>query len=861
MGTEHTVGDNEVLLGIAQKYDFRTTDPILAANPGLRDLAGGNYDVLRPGTKLAIPDATAVSLSAATSATHVYTVKKQQKDLIITLQMPDGTPIPNVASIKLIANQKEFPGQDEGKGTWRWPDYPVQAGEAELHVSLYYNTHQQGAPALKFGARAGRRMYKEPAITLHVGGMDPLTAGTAEERGRAVQKLLSNLGYYSEPIDGDLKSERARAALRKFQSLHHLKIVDGLDNATQHRLIDEVQNPLKSAAVPPLASDPESCNFALKLGTEAGSTPETVTLWSEYLEPTSPDQTTRTELGKNQRFFPAVVYVAPSDAGSTSNLNVIRMKPRRFIFLDSGRWLNKARDFSVIWGRHVYLCQFAPGGAAGLPLNGARKGLDTDFFTGMKQMVKVVTRATAHWAPEGEFDWDHLLVVIPDLHLMTAANGAIWRDEFILDPELDLLYFAEQLKTVTALRNKLKVIQIGDAYDLWVGREPRLWKENEQVKMELIAPPDQCWSCGKPGCEGHPQRGKGSCPGHWLCGRVRPARCTGHDMEGSSCPTTVFRRDNEMPTFWSCGRAWPPCPEDHTGPEQICRDERENPGMLWKCRKLVPPCPGHFKPGQSCPETVDAVGWIRSWIRQIQGYEGAWVEPLLRKRQSLPALPMLWKRQPLPNGESLASLDAKLTHDNIWLNPAEAAFRLIALFADLRFLYGNHDSYMIDRGITAGLPARERIIEIGGVFVEHGHRLEATLQFLPVPKNQDGAVTGYKATMSVYRNRGRLMRMAERGIKPVAVADDFFDWVGEVVGPHFADGSVKPGFEGVVFLDNAADSGAKGAEQPQYRGEYAQVWLGRNSRKEPDKMPPHVFVIGHTHCPMMSYIDIVFDVV
>src|ERR1035437_8749253 len=524
MGTEHSVGDNEVLLGIAQKYGFRTTDPIVAANPRLKDLAGGNYDVLQPGTTLAIPDKTAVSVPAATSAKHTYTVKNQQKDLIITLQMPDGTPIPNVASIKLIANQTELPGQEDGKGEgrWRWPDYPVQAGEAELHVSLYYNKQEDG------GAVA---TYEEPAIKLYVGGMDPCT-GSAEEVGRAVQKLLSNLGYYSGDIDGKLETPDARAALRKFQSLHHgLEIADGLDDATAQRLIDEAQNGLKPAAVPPLASDPDNCNFALPLGTEADSTPELVTRWSKYLEPTSLDQTTRTELGQNQRFFPAVVYVAPSDAGSTTNLNAIRMRPRRFIFLDSGRWLKEKRDFSVIWGRHVYLCHFAPKGADKLPLEGARKGLDTDFFTGMKRMVeesagatvpgpvnielpgtklmvpestgapteeslvKVITRATAHWAPEGEFDWEHLIVVIPDLHLMTAANGRIFRDEFVLDPELELLHFASKLQNVAALTGKLKIIQIGDSYDLWVGREPRLWKENEKVQMELIAPPDQRWSC------------------------------------------------------------------------------------------------------------------------------------------------------------------------------------------------------------------------------------------------------------------------------------------------------------------------------------------------------------------------------
>ena len=468
-----------------------------------------------------------------------------------------------------------------------------------------------------------------------------------------------------------------------------------------------------------------------------------------------------------------------------------------------------------------------------------------------------MARATAHWAPEGEFDWDHLIVVIPDLHLMTAANGKSFRDEFVLDPELDLLHFAWQLENLTALTGKLKIIQIGDSYDLWVGREPRLWKERNDVKMELIAPPDQRWGCGKMGCAGHPQKTE-SCPNRlWSCGRAIPP-CYGHEINGGEsypCPTKDYRGH---PTAWDCGRAWPECPWNHTAPQQFCSDEWTNPGMLWKCRKLVPLCPGHAKPGDACPdmEEGDAVAWIRSWIGQIQG-KGAWVESLLTNR---------FRERP----ERLESLKAMLTRggeEPVWLNPAELAFRLMA--QDLQFLYGNHDNYLdpdiigdIAGDIIAGLPAREHVIEVGRVFVEHGHRLEATLFGMSKFRNEDGAKTGYESTMSVYKNRERMTTMTERGQKPIAVAEDLVDWLGEIFGSvGDKDPWVKPGFEGVAWLESMADKGAMRAQQPQYWGEYARVWLGRASLKEQGKMPPHVFVIGHTHCPTMSYIDIVFDVV
>jgi hypothetical protein len=46
-------------------------------------------------------------------------------------------------------------------------------------------------------------------------------------------------------------------------------------------------------------------------------------------------------------------------------------------------------------------------------------------------------------------------------------------------------------------------------------------------------------------------------------------------------------------------------------------------------------------------------------------------------------------------------------------------------------------------------------------------------------------------------------------------------------------------------------------QQPQYWRQFARVWLGRTwAKTEVKEKSPHIFVIGHTHNPKLSYIDL-----
>ena len=173
------------------------------------------------------------------------------------------------------------------------------------------------------------------------------------------------------------------------------------------------------------------------------------------------------------------------------------------------------------------------------------------------------------------------------------------------------------------------------------------------------------------------------------------------------------------------------------------------------------------------------------------------------------------------------------------LNPGEQAYRTLeaALGADtgVVYVYGNHDDYLILDEVTAaaGLAPRRRFFEPPGLFMEHGHRMEARFwgPFSVLPHNYDGDPSGYDATIGEYRRRL------------------------ETFGRRASAGAEARGtLAGAVDVKKLADLWAAIRDQPQYWGEQAQVWLGRQG--EGTLKPPHVFVIGHTHMPKLLYVDI-----
>jgi hypothetical protein len=267
-------------------------------------------------------------------------------------------------------------------------------------------------------------------------------------------------------------------------------------------------------------------------------------------------------------------------------------------------------------------------------------------------------------------------------------------------------------------------------------------------------------------------------------------------------------------------------------------------------------------------EGADTIPTLTDWIRDIQGRNDSWVLfTLVRRKDPKLAHELREKIEELSNemnefdedspksekereelkqevdrllaqakdtiksdigNEAFSHVLVQESSVEKWLNPAEAAFLLLEKTYEqnegMIYVYGNHDNYLIDKGLcgAAKISPRRRYYEVPGVFMEHGHRMEATFAIgHPVPAyNYDGTRSGYKATIDAYHDM-------QKGSGKLG---DIKKW--------------------------AAGKWAQWGDQPQYWGEFAQVWLGRKSRNQPGLKPPHIFVIGHTHLPVLYQIDI-----
>ncbi len=491
MSKTYLVKDGDFLSKIASDHGFHDGGAaILDANPELKDVSGENGDLLPPGFGLKIPNPARKVEKLKTGAEYRFQRKTWKKNLRVTLMgppaadAPDGEPLKNWTYKLSVADSAIASGKTGSDGIIDVEGVPDGAKSAQLELR----------EAKLLG------LWKiDPEVTeLMLGNLDPI-AGDTKQATRSVQKLLSNLGRYSGPIDGEYSAD-LRAALVGFQQACGIEPAHGLaDEETVKRLAERQKAP---SPKPLDQKKDDSLDAPLGLGEEASERREKVTVFSDYVEPTEPDQSKESRLGKF-RFFPPRAYVALSDPGKEAdNPNLLQMPTRRFLHLDVGRWIDssstKARDFGLIWGRHVSLCRYVPGGnQSNAPKR--KKGLDVDFLTAspLAKHVEVVKSASAWWAPYGDFHWDRLYVVIPDLHLMSKTHGEHWHPEgFDFGPETHLSEFAGKLAAVPApLRDSLEVLQIGDSYDLWVGCEPYFLisdKAHDKGRvLELTKPEDK----------------------------------------------------------------------------------------------------------------------------------------------------------------------------------------------------------------------------------------------------------------------------------------------------------------------------------------------------------------------------------
>lgn len=149
-------------------------------------------------------------------------------------------------------------------------------------------------------------------------------------------------------------------------------------------------------------------------------------------------------------------------------------------------------------------------------------------------------------------------------------------------------------------------------------------------------------------------------------------------------------------------------------------------------------------------------------------------------------------------------------------------------YGGLDIIYGNHDDYMILDEVVSGVTgARKRYLELGGVFIEHAHRIEPSLAVGSA--NYDGCWDGFDLTNSVWR-------------------DKYLDAYPSPTGRFDVVAKAKRAKDMVVHKGEFMDPAVVPLSQVTYKNEAGRFLVGRAVMR---KQLPHIFVIGHTHGPIM----------
>jgi hypothetical protein len=519
----YTIKKGDWLSKIARLYSFQDGgDRILSENPKLEALINGNRNILPVGFNIKIPDKKEGDAGKPTNSSGIAEIPNNEKKLIVTfLEISNGRDQPKLLDDKWQCKQGDFFNSGREKSN----SMPFSFSNGKI-VDTFKENELSLIDQIRYYITIGKKDSKENPenIALYIGGMETIATESGKPSFLAVKKILYNLGFISESIYQTIIAEICsldndiilREAIRDFQNTKKIETSGLLDAATLQALIEASGLKMAVPAKPETEADTDSevaripkilqgKKFAeiqietIKNTTEyqrptyVGDTEMTYTP-PTYEEPTYVDPVDVTKPRKRRtnlstvppRFNRSVAFVAIADKGKeVENKNHICLPPQRFLFLDSGRFYSDGRDFSIIWGKNVYLCTFKNAQIDAKTPTTNR--LDDIFFSAMNGCVTIEKQACASWVPDSDFDFNKMYLIIPDMHLMTAHHASIWRsqDPYKYESENDFLEFAKKLKNLAnaspEIKKSLMVLQLGDSYDLWVGY-PRRSKHNVEDK-------------------------------------------------------------------------------------------------------------------------------------------------------------------------------------------------------------------------------------------------------------------------------------------------------------------------------------------------------------------------------------------
>jgi hypothetical protein len=179
-------------------YDWRT---IWDAPENAELKQSRDPNLLKPGDRVFIPDKQPKSVSAATGASHKFTVSGKGMRLVLKLRDSLGQPLKNVAVTVTVEKRPAVQMTTDGEGGLK---IPIESTDAEATIE------------------AGAYEYD-----LRIGHLDPV-----DEKSGLVARLR-NLGYLIDApdendADGHPTAEALAFAVELFQKEHQLP-VDGSD--------------------------------------------------------------------------------------------------------------------------------------------------------------------------------------------------------------------------------------------------------------------------------------------------------------------------------------------------------------------------------------------------------------------------------------------------------------------------------------------------------------------------------------------------------------------------------------------------------------------------------------------------------
>ncbi|MBX2924958.1 MAG: LysM peptidoglycan-binding domain-containing protein [Chitinophagaceae bacterium] len=902
MSKSHTVQENETLSSIAQQYNLKSYLPIVEANKKNWPTLGKDPNVITPGIKLEIPDIAEKTIQRQSGTQNpVYMPSKKGDDTYLWLTIEDPYSFIEMDKIALKVEGRDRPSiifdyvdstADASRIVTIVSKEKLEPGDSAGEVKLPFN---------KFGKKS------EEVIFLEIGGLDPIvTVGKNEviENHKAIQKLLTNIGYYDEDIDGNLESKKSIEAITRFQIEHNVrsKKIGECDTATlihlllQNRISSDLseRKDAKSETNRSIYRTPLFKSNAVSASIGVSNINMDI---KDYFEPQGFIPTIgnpkRREIKDLDTEYPKRAFVAPTNVpfqevfqrspegrvktesqnGSTIYIhksgvksktypdhpNIIKSKLQRYAFLDCGVWKETHAEFGVIWGRHVYLCEYTTGMSKFTDdATNRQEGLDFEFFKafmkrkGKQSQYNTVIKNAAYcsWGHDGEYDFDNLHVIIPDLHLLAPSAARVWQGgDYTLEAEVKLLDFALGLIDVnrSALNKKLKVIQLGDSYDLWIdfgfiSREdkPALQREIndiftmsdfiERVRTEVNKSDEDYWES-------------------------KYIELLQILAKYSNKPLYEKNEILQMHIATNISGL-------------VCIDKKKLRSKFeeWRRNMFLEKGSYHYSPFDISKSFYNPAASPKELIKeQIYRIEGLMEDDF--QNNKLYFENDLYKKNidtcvALIHNTELKQYLTAINHLGVsrFINPATTALQYLEdkLGDNIVYLYGNHDNYLADKKLTDTIkfkekPMKERklLYQSKSLFVEHGHRNEFEFQKESpalyakgkkdlisnlvstgelklslaswkkggVPTNYDGSVSGFEATCENLK-------------------DKFANWAKR----KFAE-----------FIANQADDVAQNHDQPSYKKTFSRLKIGRVSN---NYKVPNIFVIGHTHKSALEIVSI-----